>query len=109
MPKNSFLQSHPVILFDGECNLCNGAVNFIIDHDPDCIFRFGSLQFDAGQKILLQLEFKEKIPDTFLLIESGKVYTRSTAALRVAKKLKGGLWAWLFAFIIVPPFIRDGV
>jgi predicted DCC family thiol-disulfide oxidoreductase YuxK len=35
-------QEHPVILFDGVCNLCNAAVQFVIARDPKQHFRFAS-------------------------------------------------------------------
>jgi predicted DCC family thiol-disulfide oxidoreductase YuxK len=97
----------PVILFDGICNLCSGAVLFIIKHDPKHLFRFASLQSEFGQKIIKQF----KIPpgeamNSFILFENEKIYTRSTGALRVAKKLNG-LWPLMYSFIIIPPFIRN--
>jgi len=99
----------PVILFDGICNLCSGAVQFIIRHDPKHQFRFASLQSDLGQQIIKQF----KIPpgeamNSFILFENEKIYTRSTGALRVTKKLNG-LWPLLYGFIIVPPFLRNAV
>lgn len=42
----------PVILFDGNCNLCNGGVQFVLDYDKDGVFRFASLQSDAGKALL---------------------------------------------------------
>jgi predicted DCC family thiol-disulfide oxidoreductase YuxK len=98
---------NPVILFDGVCNLCSGAVQFIIKHDPKHQFRFASLQSDLGQKIIKHF----KIPtgeamNSFILFENEKIYTRSTGALRVTKKLNG-LWPLLYGFIIIPAFIRN--
>ncbi|KAG7341548.1 thiol-disulfide oxidoreductase dcc [Nitzschia inconspicua] len=49
----------PVILFDGVCNLCNGAVNFAIDHDSKAKLRFASLQSKVAQSLLLR---EGKIP-----------------------------------------------
>lgn len=99
---------HPVILFDGVCNLCSGSVQFIIKHDPKHQFRFASLQSDFGQQVseLFNLPMKEF--GSFILLEKGVVYTKSSGALRVAKKLSGP-WQALYAFMIVPPFIRNGV
>jgi predicted DCC family thiol-disulfide oxidoreductase YuxK len=99
---------HPVILFDGFCNLCNSSVQFVIERDPNQIFRFASLQSDFAKEYLIQFQISPTSLDSFILIEDHKVYTRSTAALRVAKKLNR-LWPWLYAFIIVPPFIRNAV
>lgn len=99
---------NPVILFDGVCNLCSSSVQFIIKHDPNRQFRFASLQSDFGQEVLQQFNFPIKDFGSFILLEKGIVYTKSDAALRVAKKLSGA-WKALYAFMIVPPFIRNGV
>jgi len=100
--------NNPIILFDGVCNLCNGAVQFVIRNDKKKLFRFAALQSEAG----IELSKKHKLPTdsmkTFILIENNQVYTRSTAALRVGKML-GGALALGYVFIIVPPVIRDGV
>ena len=98
----------PVILFDGVCNLCNGAVQFIIKHDRKNIFRFASLQSDAGQQLLKQFSLPQDQFNSFVLIENEKAFTQSVAALRIAKKLSGAV-RLLYGFIIVPPFIRNAV
>jgi predicted DCC family thiol-disulfide oxidoreductase YuxK len=102
------MNDHPVILFDGVCNLCNGAVQYVIRHDPDAFFRFASLQGEAGQKLLKQYDLPTNNFTSFVLVQNGKVYLRSTAALTVAKQLKG-LSKLLYGFIIVPAFIRNAV
>jgi len=98
----------PVVLFDGVCNLCNSAVQFIIKHDKKKVFRFASLQSPVGQKLLQQYDLPTDELNSFILVENNKVYDRSTGALRVVKKL-GGLWPLLYGLIIVPKFIRDPV
>lgn len=100
--------SSPVILFDGYCNLCNGAVQFTINRDRKNVFRFAPLQSDYAIKALASFQLESSLGDSFILLEDGKVYQRSTAALRVARKLNG-LWPLLYYFIVVPRFIRDGV
>lgn len=102
MPENS------VIFFDGVCNLCNGAVQFVIERDPKNRFKFAALQSDYAVKELSTANLKVKHGDSFVLLENGKVYEQSTAALRVAKKLNS-LWPLLYIFIVVPPFIRNAV
>lgn len=101
-------EKHPIIYFDGICNLCNHAVQFVIRHDPTAIFKFASLQSVKGQKLLATLPCKPGVANSFLLEENGKIYSKSTAALRVAKKLSGPV-KWIYGFIIVPSFIRDGI
>ena len=98
----------PIVLFDGVCNLCNSAVQFIIRHDKKNTFMFTSLQSDTGKKLLAQYDLPLNELNSFILIENNKAYTISSGALRVIKKLKG-LWPLLYGFMIVPKFIRDGV
>jgi predicted DCC family thiol-disulfide oxidoreductase YuxK len=100
------IMAQAVIFFDGVCNLCNRAVQFIITHDRSKYFKFAALQSDVAEAMLPDLNLKVKRGDSFILVENGKVFEQSTAALRVAKKL-GGLWPLLYGFIIVPPLIRN--
>lgn len=97
-----------VIFFDGICNLCNGAVQFTIKRDDKNIFKFAALQSDFAEEKLQPLNIDYHQMGSFVLLEDGKVYQKSTAALRVAKKLNG-FWPILYAFIVIPKFIRDAV
>lgn len=98
----------PIILFDGVCNLCNNTVQFILKRDKKEQFRFGSLQGNAGQQLLQRFHLPTTDFGSFVLVEGDRFYTRSTAVLRMLKRLGGG-WSLLYSFIIVPKFIRDGV
>ncbi|MDQ2863749.1 MAG: thiol-disulfide oxidoreductase DCC family protein [Bacteroidota bacterium] len=100
--------THSIILFDGVCNLCNGAVQFVIKRDKKNQFLFASLQSVEGRKILTENNLSSDKLYSIILVEDGKIYDRSTAALRVVKKL-GGFWQFFYGFIIVPEFIRNGV
>jgi predicted DCC family thiol-disulfide oxidoreductase YuxK len=100
--------AQPVIFFDGVCNLCNAAVQFIIKHDKAAVFKLAALQSAAATRLLVNLPGNEAAADSILLLENGKVYTRSTAALRIAKRLTGR-WKLLYVLILVPRFIRDAV
>ncbi len=102
------MQNSPVILFDGVCNLCNRSVQFVIRHDKEGYYKFASLQSEAGQRLLEQYQLATNTFNSFVLIKNGKAYTKSTAALIVAKKLSGAV-KLLSGFIIVPSFIRDAV
>ena len=102
------MKKNPIILFDGVCNLCNGAVQFIIERDNKQVFRFASLQSEVGQKYMRQAGLSPDKIDTILLVENDKIHDKSTAALRIAKRLDG-LWFLMFGFIIVPSFIRNSV
>ena len=97
-----------IILFDGVCNLCNAAVQFVIRHDKKKRFVFASLQSETGCRLLSEHGLPPGNLGSFILIEHNIVYSRSSAALRVAKKLNG-IWPVLFVFIMIPPFIRNGI
>jgi predicted DCC family thiol-disulfide oxidoreductase YuxK len=101
-------ENHKIILFDGVCNLCNTSVNFLISHDKNDIFRFASLQSDIGIELQKKFNLDPEELKTFFLIDGDKYYSRSTAALRAAKEL-GFPWNLAYIFILVPPFIRNGV
>ncbi len=98
----------PIVLFDGVCNLCNGAVQFIIRHDKKEKFLFASLQSEIGKKILSSNNLSRDNLKTFLLIEDERVYTKSTAALRVIKQLNGFI-SMLYTFNVIPKVIRDSI
>lgn len=99
---------HNIILFDGVCNLCNAAVNFVIDHDDKNIFRFASLQSDIGQQLLKANGLNTQEFNSFLLVQNDKILQKSTAALTVATQL-GGILKIAAIFLIIPAFIRDMV
>lgn len=97
-----------LVLFDGVCNLCNGAVQFIIKHDRANRFRFASLQSETAKKYIAHFSVTGPELYSLLLIKNGKVYDRSAAVLEIAKHLSG-LWPVLAIFIILPEFFRDGI
>ncbi|RXG13399.1 putative DCC family thiol-disulfide oxidoreductase YuxK [Leeuwenhoekiella aestuarii] len=97
-----------IILFDGVCNLCNGAINFIIKHDPSAQFKFASLQGETGQRLLKNHQINSAETDSIVLIDGDRVSVKSSAALRIAKYLNKG-YPLLFGFMIVPKFIRNAV
>ena len=85
-----------VVLFDGVCNLCHASVLFVIDRDPRAHFAFAALQGEEAEL------------GSVLLVEGGRVYARSTAALRIARRLRGA-WPLLSVLVVVPRPIRDAV
>lgn len=100
--------NHIVVLFDGVCNLCNGAVQFIIKRDPFFVFKFASLQSEFGQSHLKKLNLPLHELHSFIVLENGIYYQRSDAALKIASNLKGP-WSVLGIFKIIPKFIRDAI
>jgi predicted DCC family thiol-disulfide oxidoreductase YuxK len=97
-----------VILFDGVCNLCNGFVQFVIARDPGGRFRFASLQSDAAPQLVGSRLAGAERPDSIVLVDGARVFTRSAAALRIFRGLRFP-WPILSALIVIPPPIRDFV
>lgn len=102
------MNDQPIILFDGVCNLCDSTVNFVLKKNTRANIRFAALQSEAGQQLLQQYQLPADQMKSFIFVENGIVYKRSTAALRVCRHLKG-LWPLCYLFILVPRFIRDGI
>jgi predicted DCC family thiol-disulfide oxidoreductase YuxK len=96
----------PVVLFDGVCNLCSWSVNFIIDRDPGARFRFAPLQSAEGRRLLARFGLPAEPITSMVLVEQDRCFTRSTAALRIARNL-GGAWPLAYVFMLVPRPVRD--
>lgn len=102
-------QNKKIILFDGVCNLCNNAVKFIIERDQNDVFRFASLQSEAGKKLTVERGIDPEAMDSMILIEPGVAYyQKSTAALEISKDLSGG-YSFLRHFSFLPEGFRDGI
>src|SRR6185503_18640196 len=101
------MNDKPVILFDGVCNLCSGSVQFILKRDKEKKFMFASLQSNYGQKFLQQFNLPANTVNSFFLYQDDKIFTRSTAALKMFQQLKN--WRWVKILWIFPKFIRDAV
>jgi len=101
----------PLVLFDGVCNLCNATVNFLLDRDRRGALRFAALQSSGARERLRALGYdvRDGAPPSLLLIERGRVYDRSTAALRIARHLSSLGWRLASALLVVPRPLRDAV
>jgi len=100
--------SAPIVLFDGVCNFCNGWVNRLLRWDSRRVLRFAALQSEAGQHLLEQYGLEKNSFSSFVLIDQGKAYLRSSAALKLLPYLP----AWVQparVLWLVPAFLRDGV
>jgi predicted DCC family thiol-disulfide oxidoreductase YuxK len=95
-----------VILFDGVCNLCNGLVNWVIDHDKNGVFKFASLQSAYGRQMIEKFNMRGNYLDTLVLVDEENVNLRSSAVLIILKYM-GGVYALAYGFIIVPAFLRN--
>jgi predicted DCC family thiol-disulfide oxidoreductase YuxK len=94
-----------LVLFDGVCNLCNTAVRFIIPRDPHGHFQFAPLTSEAAARALASVPLAER-PDSVVLLEEGRVFTRSEAALRILRRLTFP-WPLAYGLILLPRALRD--
>ena len=111
MPADSPSPTTPptgVVLFDGTCAFCEGSVKFIARRDPRGYFRFGASQSDRAAALLASHGVTRESARSLILIENGEVFLRSTASLRIARRLT---WPWSMAgaLLAVPRPVRDGV
>jgi len=97
-----------ILLFDGYCNLCSSAVQFVIKHEKRPDIFFTSLQSDIGRELLHHFNIDVLKTDSLVLIKDNKAYVKSSAALRLTKHLKG-LYPLAMLFLIIPAFIRNVV
>ncbi|UJH67417.1 thiol-disulfide oxidoreductase DCC family protein [Allomuricauda sp. SCSIO 65647] len=96
-----------IILFDGVCNLCNGAIQFIIKRDKKDVFRYAALQSDLGAQLVKERGIDTSTVDSFVLIEPGMAYyIKSDAALEIARSF-GGVWKLLQIFKWIPSSFRN--
>jgi predicted DCC family thiol-disulfide oxidoreductase YuxK len=100
------MAEHPVVLFDGDCNLCNGIVDRLLRLDRDATLRLAPLQSRAGQRLLVDHGLDPGRRDTLVVIAGGRAHLRSDAALAVAAALPVP-WSWLRALRVVPRRWRD--
>jgi len=96
-----------IILFDGVCNLCNGAIQFVIKRDKKDVFRYAALQSEVGLKMISERGIDTSKTDSIILVEPGVAYfVKSEAALEIIKEF-GGLWPLFQVFKWTPSSFRD--
>lgn len=106
----------PLILFDGVCNLCNGAVRWIIERDrahdqPGTTgqFHFASLQSKVARDAIAAVGGPRELPDSILVIMDGQVLAQSDAAIAIGRRLRFP-WSTLAAIGgVLPRRLRDWV
>lgn len=96
-----------IVLFDGECRMCDRSVQFIMKRDPKNHFKFASLQSDKGKAILKQAH-APLVQDSLTVVSGGQYFTKSAAVLYICRHLHG-LWRFFYFFKIIPRPVRDGV
>lgn len=99
---------HDILLIDGQCLLCNGITRFVAKRDKAKAFHFASLQSEAGQQLLIEGHLPIDDINTIVMVQDGKYYTKSEAALRVFRKLDG-FWPILYMFTLIPFAWRNAV
>ncbi len=102
------METHPIIIYDGICNLCNSSVGFILRHDTAARFRFAAFQSDAGQRLVAVCKSEESLGKTIILVQADKCHTRSDAILLILNLLPGA-WSLLGGLRLIPRPIRDGI
>ncbi|KAE8437301.1 thiol-disulfide oxidoreductase DCC family protein [Vreelandella piezotolerans] len=95
-----------IVIFDGVCNFCSGAVKFIIKRDPQGVFAFTPMQSELAQELTERFNVPDVGADTLVLIKQGECFVLSDAALEIARDLKGP-WRFCYVFKVVPRPIRD--
>lgn len=104
IPKNK-----QIVLFDGICNLCHNAVQFIIKRDPKNKFVFASLDSEIGERLLSERHIdRSKIDSIVLIIPDDAYFIKSDAALEISKSLSG-IYPVFSYFSILPQAFRDFV
>lgn len=102
------MKNKPIILFDGVCNLCTSSIQFVLKHEKNKEFRFASLQSKFGENILKKHNLDIENYDSIIFLENDNIYFKSSAALKIAKKLKFP-FNIISIFIISPKFIRNPI
>ena len=102
-----------MLLFDGLCAVCNGAVRFVLARDPEGAMRFAPLQGETARAIRARHPALVGV-DALVLVERGKgsdvpdrIWVGSDAVLRIAEYLSGW-WRAARVLRLVPHGVREG-
>lgn len=101
----------PILLYDGVCGLCNGAVRFLLKHDRRGRFRFAPLQGPYASEVLTRHgKDPDRLETVYVVLDPGlpaeRLLSKARAALYVGKEL-GGPWAAARVFGILPTRLLD--
>jgi len=101
-----------VLLYDGECGLCQFTVSWMLRHDPGGHLMFAAQQTAVADAIFQRHSFHKELVNSAVLVSryntpEEELAVRSNAILGALKVLGGG-WA-VFAWFarIVPRPLRD--
>jgi predicted DCC family thiol-disulfide oxidoreductase YuxK len=96
-----------IILFDGECMMCNYWMHYILDRDQQDRFLFAALQSNYGQSFLAQQGLPQQdFTSLYLVDESTAHYHKSTAIIKILSRLSP-LYFWVNLAWLCPRFLRD--
>jgi hypothetical protein len=98
----------PIVFFDGVCNLCNGAIDWLVRHDRKRQIQYASLQGTTAAQIVPD-HLNEGDPDSILVWVDGAVLSRSDAVLKILSYLSPGYRFLATTGKIVPRFLRDSI
>ncbi len=101
------LEINDIVLFDGLCNLCSGAVKFILTHEKSETLKFASLQSETGSALVMKFKIDPSV-DSIVLISDHKAYIKSDAAIRIASYLKRP-WSWISHTGFIPLAWRNSL
>lgn len=100
------MEDNPIIFFDGVCNLCNASVDFILKWEKKPQFKLASIQSEKAKELLESFK-NDEISDSVLLLQGGKLYQKSSSALRIARELR---FFWILYYLIyIPVWLRDPI
>jgi len=104
--------SHPIILYDGVCGLCNRLVQFVLRYDSRDRFRFAALQSDLAKRVLRQHGAALEDLDTVYLVldhalPGERLASRSDAAVVVLNELGRGWSILARALRVFPAWLRN--
>ncbi|HLP05604.1 MAG TPA: thiol-disulfide oxidoreductase DCC family protein [Paludibacter sp.] len=100
------MNQHPLVIFDGVCNLCCGWVQFLLRIDKKQVLRFSSLQSAAAHNVLDAIGIAAEEVDTIILIRGKQYLTGSNAIFEILENI-GGIWRLSGIFRVVPRSLRD--
>jgi predicted DCC family thiol-disulfide oxidoreductase YuxK len=98
--------NNPLLLYDGDCAICNRAVQWVLQHDRRAVFYFAPLQSELGKKQLSQHQLSYLQLDTLVLVANTKAYTHTNAVIEIGNQL-GSIYRVFNILHIIPRFLRD--
>jgi predicted DCC family thiol-disulfide oxidoreductase YuxK len=94
-----------IVFYDGDCGFCNSSVQFVLNRRKRDVF-FLPLQSDLAVGIMKKHGVTIEM-NTMYFLHKGKLYDKSTAALKVNLLLRFPYPVFFYLGIIVPRFLRN--